>query len=457
MAFKVVLVDDDLLVLQDLETLADWGKYGFTIAQTFTNGVAALRGIREIRPDFIVTDIRMPIMDGLQFVEKVRTLLPETRILLLTAYSDFDYAKKAIDLGVFNYLLKNELNKETLEEQLERVFLDLMRNKDIKAAMVQKAFRKFLYAPERRELQEELFHELAEHYGQAVGFFYVIPMSASEGEHFAGSVCTALSDCHVMPAENGNEIYTVCEAWERRYVIVLLCMKRMPASRLETAGIIRMAAEKLSLCLQKRVSARVLYHWFASKEPYEIKNGLSDIYKEAEKNGSVKQASIIAGAMENAVKEYVKRGICSPEDSKEIRQLTESFCDLRELFGGYERFLERIESEDKEKSYSTRVIKVIRFIRQNYEKDISVGDAAQLLGLNGEYLNKLFKKETGESFSRYLTQIRMEKAKELLESGQFNVSEVSARTGYKSSQYFSITFRRYMGYSPSEAEAHKGD
>ena len=51
----------------------------------------------------------------------------------------------------------------------------------------------------------------------------------------------------------------------------------------------------------------------------------------------------------------------------------------------------------------------------------------------------------------------MEKAKELLESGQFNVSEVSARTGYKSSQYFSITFRRYMGYSPSEAEAHKGD
>lgn len=93
-----------------------------------------MRGIREIRPDFIVTDIRMPIMDGLQFVEKVRTLLPETRILLLTAYSDFDYAKKAIDLGVFNYLLKNELNKETLEEQLERVFLDLMRNKDNKGS-----------------------------------------------------------------------------------------------------------------------------------------------------------------------------------------------------------------------------------------------------------------------------------------------------------------------------------
>lgn len=475
-----------------------------------------MRGIREIRPDFIVTDIRMPIMDGLQFVEKVRTLLPETRILLLTAYSDFDYAKKAIDLGVFNYLLKNELNKETLEEQLERVFLDLMRNKDIKAAMVQKAFRKFLYAPERRELQEELFHELAEHYGQAVGFFYIIPASAREGEHFAGSVCTALSECHVMYAENGTEIYTVCEVWESRYVIVLLCMKRMPASRMETAGITRMAAKKLSSCLQKRVSARVLYrqeggilsdmqqaaellnaleeavpygifagdkreveiselsgriredtwdneeterlyHWFVSKEPDEIQTGLSEIQKEVEKTGSVRQASAVAGAMEHAVIEYGKRGICSSEDAREIQQLLEKFCDIGELFDGYRLFLQRIQSEEREQNYSSRVVKVIRFIRKNYEKDISVGDAAQILGLNGEYLNKIFKKETGESFSRYLTQVRMEKAKELLESGQFNVNEVSARTGYKSSQYFSITFRRYMGYSPSEAEAHKGE
>ena len=106
-------------MLQDLKTLADWGKYGFTIAQTFTNGVAALRGIREKRPDFIVTDIRMPIMDGLQFVEKVRTLLPETRILLLTAYSDFDYAKFAIKYNACEYVLKISIMDE-LPEALEK-------------------------------------------------------------------------------------------------------------------------------------------------------------------------------------------------------------------------------------------------------------------------------------------------------------------------------------------------
>ena len=84
MAFKVVLVDDDLLVLQDLETLADWGKYGFTIAQTFTNGVAALRGIREIRPDFIVKLIRFH-----------ESLLLQCRRVRMISYLERKYQDKA--------------------------------------------------------------------------------------------------------------------------------------------------------------------------------------------------------------------------------------------------------------------------------------------------------------------------------------------------------------------------
>lgn len=516
MAFKAVLVDDDQLVLQDLETLADWEKYGFAIAKSFTNGLAALKGIKEIRPDFIVTDIRMPIMDGLQFIEKVRLMLPETRILLLTAYSDFDYAKKAIELGVFNYLLKNELNKETLEEQLERVHLELMRSKDIKSAILQKAFRKFLYEPDKREFQDALFRELSRHFGQAAGFFYVIPMSASERERFSAAVCTALAEFRFAFTEEGQEIYTACEALGSQAAVVLFCMKRMPASRLESAGLLHMAAVELSACLQKRVPARVLYRrdggilpdmqqaagllkalyeaapygifaggrreveiselldrrhesswsreeegrleqWFSSQKPEEIKRGLPALRKEVEQNCCLKQAAAVTGAMGKAVKGYGKQGLCSAEDIREIQFLLEKFCDLGELFDGYERFLDRLESGGKESGYSARTMKVIRFIQQNYEKDISVGDAAGLLGLNSEYLNKVFKKETGESFSHYLTQVRMEKAKELLESGRYNVNQVSARTGYKSSQYFSITFRRYMGYSPSEAREHKGD
>ena len=97
------------------------------------------------------------------------------------------------------------------------------------------------------------------------------------------------------------------------------------------------------------------------------------------------------------------------------------------------------------------------YIEANYNSDLTLKNLSKIFHYNVAYFGKLFKSNTGMSYNDYVTSVRMEKAKELLESGQFNVSEVSARTGYKSSQYFSITFRRYMGYSPSEAEAHKGD
>lgn len=80
--------------------------------------------------------------------------------------------------------------------------------------------------------------------------------------------------------------------------------------------------------------------------------------------------------------------------------------------------------------------------------DISVQDAAAQVGLNAEYLNKIFKREVGMGFSRYLTAYRMKIAKDLLSSGKFRVGEVAELVGYKSSQYFSVVFRQEVGESP---------
>lgn len=120
MAFKVVLVDDDLLVLQDLETLADWGKYGFTIAQTFTNGVAALRGIREIRPDFIVKLIRFH-----------ESLLLQCRRVRMISYLERKYQDKAYrDHQMILEGLKSgdsRLDQQALAEHIETARLDYLR------------------------------------------------------------------------------------------------------------------------------------------------------------------------------------------------------------------------------------------------------------------------------------------------------------------------------------------
>lgn len=96
-----------------------------------------------------------------------------------------------------------------------------------------------------------------------------------------------------------------------------------------------------------------------------------------------------------------------------------------------------------------RVRKVIAFIQQNYMNEIRVSDAAETVGLNAEYLNKLFKKEVGEGFSHYLTAYRMKITKQMLIEGEYRIGEVAEMVGYKSSQYFSVMFRQFVGEPPS--------
>lgn len=96
---RVVLVDDDQLMLESLQEMVDWQSHGCVLAGAFDNAEVVLRTLTSLMPDLIITDIQMPQMDGLTFTETVRRQSPATKVLLLTAYSDFDYARRAVELG----------------------------------------------------------------------------------------------------------------------------------------------------------------------------------------------------------------------------------------------------------------------------------------------------------------------------------------------------------------------
>lgn len=125
--YRVVLVDDEALILRGLSTVIPWGEMGCEVVGTATNGQAGLELIRKLKPDILFTDIRMPNMDGLTMLAALGSEFPRMQTAVLTAYRDFDYARQAITLGVCRYLLKpsnlNEL-KETLRIMVSR--LDLL-------------------------------------------------------------------------------------------------------------------------------------------------------------------------------------------------------------------------------------------------------------------------------------------------------------------------------------------
>ena len=104
--YSVFIVDDEPIVLEGIRSKIDWEGSGFTFAGEATDGEIALSMIHELKPDILVTDIKMPFMDGLQLSEAIKRTQPWIKIIILSGHDEFDYAKKAISIGIEDYLLK---------------------------------------------------------------------------------------------------------------------------------------------------------------------------------------------------------------------------------------------------------------------------------------------------------------------------------------------------------------
>lgn len=103
---KAVIFDDEYIVLQGLRQMIDWSRYGVELAGTAEDGVSALQLLRACKPDIVLTDIRMPGMDGLQLIETAAAESPETMFIVFSGFNEFEYVRRAIGLGVIDYLEK---------------------------------------------------------------------------------------------------------------------------------------------------------------------------------------------------------------------------------------------------------------------------------------------------------------------------------------------------------------
>ena len=118
--FRVMVVDDERLVRQGITDNTEWARIGCQLVAEAGNGLEGIKTALEAEPDLIISDIRMPGMNGLEMMEEIRKHLPEVRVIFLTAYSDFSYAQQAIRLGAGDYVLK-PFEDGVLEKAIERV------------------------------------------------------------------------------------------------------------------------------------------------------------------------------------------------------------------------------------------------------------------------------------------------------------------------------------------------
>jgi two-component system response regulator YesN len=132
---KILIVDDEYIVRLGLKTIVDWAGFGYTLAGEAANGKEAFEFFEKTPVDVILTDIKMPVMDGLELTRKVRARDKKAQIIILSHYDEFSYAQEAIKLGAFRYILKSELTKDNLENVLKSLYL----NSDVSPAPEQAA------------------------------------------------------------------------------------------------------------------------------------------------------------------------------------------------------------------------------------------------------------------------------------------------------------------------------
>lgn len=158
--FKVFIVDDETIFREHLKTAIDWEKHGFVISQEARDGIEAIEKIEADQPDIVLVDINMPIMDGLELSEKLKEKYSDIVIVLVTGYSEFEYARRAVKIGVEDYILK-PFNSEELIVTLLKVksMIQLKRNERDEqrrdAELVKEMFFQFLISSEYSSSEEE--------------------------------------------------------------------------------------------------------------------------------------------------------------------------------------------------------------------------------------------------------------------------------------------------------------
>ena len=141
---KVFLVEDEIIIRNGIKNSINWEMHGYDFVGEASDGELALPIILEKKPDILITDIKMPFMDGLELSEQVKKVLPATKIMILSGYNEFDYAKMAIKIGVTDYLLKpisseklldavNKVAEEIRKEQSEKEQMKCRKTKKVKS------------------------------------------------------------------------------------------------------------------------------------------------------------------------------------------------------------------------------------------------------------------------------------------------------------------------------------
>lgn len=519
---KIMIVDDEAIVRIGFKSIVDWQALGCELSEA-SNGQEALEKCRKDPPDVLVTDIKMPVMDGLGLLKHLQEEFPSVITFILSAFDDFPYVKQAFRLGITDYILKAEMDETVLMDLYRRAKQKLDDGAKAPAPGQQPVdrtgafFSRYLFSgggnPQRLLqdaaeaglriqgkrtgcllLRVQRFNEVLERYGEGSLSLYQLSVQNCINESLSELeqvwfypvslqkyfILIRLPDTDAAPAAMLLQLGRAIQKQLHDFLNIGadIGIDYSPSTELtalpkqyENAGLAADAAffreEDLPVLYGTALFAGDSSEFFHPAElcnqfqrllHWKINNGgpvdLKPVLFPPEIGSPYEKSEILRlytryfyllstqiprvedqPAIKKAVGEF-GRALAAEEPLPTLNRLVgEIFAQLAALSGKGSNYL-----VDKAKDY----------IRRHFSEAISLSTVAERLSVSEEHLSRLFTETTGDSFSHFLTGIRVDYAKELLRSGQYRIYEISEMAGYSSTEHFSRVFKSRVGVTPKQ-------
>lgn len=536
--YSIILVDDERSLRESIEHLVDWNDNGFDLIGTAQNGLDALelmenKGI----PDVIITDIKMPVMNGIELGKKLREEYPTIKIVFLSGYDEFQYALEGIKLNVHSYLLKpiskNEIEaflyelKEQLDEEVKAVNdtsrisieynknRELIKNSFLNSLLTEQHFQgtelalteflvthnleflnheKILFTvrfaedkfldnmfQKNREFQRfslfQIVQDVAKKYLKGEVFLfssYIICILTGTSEELADVKDIFTKDVvdttnkllkekvKIGVSENYIEIFETNKAYRET-------LTALDYTNIDTEEMVIFIGD-----VEKTATpTHFLYEIDEAAFLLAIKTNdlvyVREIFKKC----------FVDNHYDGHHRISILRTITSIVYVNCIRALRETIGDVDDYFNQwYQQIFEAVQyddlmmiqnelyafciytmneiAENRTQLKNTLVLESLEYLEENFtDPKISLKSMSSHLNVSSSYFSTVFKKETGKSFIDTLTEMKMTKAKELVLTTDYKIFEIASACGYDDQHYFSYSFKKYFGVSPTKMRKNK--
>ncbi|HHV12392.1 MAG TPA: response regulator [Clostridiales bacterium] len=517
--YKIMIVDDEMLVRIGVKALIDWQELGFEIVAEAGNGQTAYEKYVALKPDLVITDIKMPKQDGIWLTKKIKEYNPNTEIIFLTCYDDFTYAKEAIKLRVSDYILKAEME----EEELRKILLEKKKKLDVlggqkpgiqKDNPLMKKQQEYLLglllsSNRSNELvREEFMKAQVEWNTRKYCFIQFDFRSSLKNEKNADyqianiiSACLELivnkfqdEEVEVFSKQFGKSITCFLMSSNLNEIKIQKCIDYLKSSfkqyfnisyksvnspvtstiegTREYLGWIFAASDYLFYIREGEHLTKETMHQSEGSFIYDaamvkefcqyieeadldaIFGKIDDLEKLLDRQRS--NSLEVKLELSHMVNDIFKRFDSCFQEDKDVFDFQKRIInseELREAIEIIRDFLKNIIAENSANRADNAEIlikKAVQYINDHFNKKVTLEDISGYVGISKYYFSVLFKKEMDITFSSYLNSVRIDKAKQLLKNPQMTINDMVDEVGFNDAQYFSKTFKKYVGMTVTE-------